>query len=147
MIWCRPLSPTIGILPDRSAEPRRCRIHLPARGQWRPPEPGDADAPFKDDEQAILCRACGVVITHRNQALRVNDRHRHAFFNRAGIAFEVRCFRRAQGLAPSGEPSLAFTWFPGYSWQILLCAACRTHLGWLFANSDRFYGLIATRIT
>ena len=76
----------------------------------------------------------------------INDRHEHAFFNPAGIAFEIRCFRRAPGAVPHGEPSAEFTWFPSYRWQVVLCATCRAHLGWLFINGGSFYGLIATRL-
>lgn len=76
----------------------------------------------------------------------INDRHEHAFFNPAGIAFEIRCFCRAPGAVPHGNPSAEFTWFPAYRWQVALCATCRTHLGWLFTNGGSFYGLIATRL-
>jgi hypothetical protein len=76
----------------------------------------------------------------------VNGRHLHAFFNPAGIAFEIRCFRQAPGAAPQGEPSAEFTWFSGYRWQIALCTTCQSHLGWLFTNGSVFYGLIATRL-
>lgn len=77
----------------------------------------------------------------------VNGRHQHAFFNPAGIAFELRCFRQASGAVPCGEPSAEFTWFSGYCWQIALCATCQSHLGWLFTSDSAFYGLIATRLS
>lgn len=32
----------------------------------------------------------------------------------------------------TGRPSIEFSWFPGYSWQITLCSACHHHLGWKF---------------
>ena len=40
-----------------------------------------------------------------------------------------------------------FSWFPGYSWQIINCAHCYSHLGWQFRALDEssrprsFYGL------
>jgi len=76
----------------------------------------------------------------------VNNRHEHAFFNPAGIAFVLRCFRQAPGVSPCGEPTGEFTWFPGFRWQIVLCATCQTHLGWLFTGTQSFFGLIATRL-
>jgi len=76
----------------------------------------------------------------------MNGRHLHAFFNPAGIAFEIRCFRLVPGAIPRGNPSAEFTWFSGYRWQIVLCATCQSHLGWLFTSDSAFYGLIATRL-
>ncbi|WP_052302114.1 cereblon family protein [Desulfobulbus propionicus] len=93
---------------------------------------------------------CGAAITHRDHVIRVNNRHEHAFFNPTGIAFLIRCFHTAPGVAVWAEPSTAFTWFPGYCWQIVLCAACQSHLGWLFspmAGGRSFYGLIADRLS
>ncbi len=114
--------------------------------QSDPPAPQGDDAAEQRVDRAILCAACSAVITHQDQRLQINNRHEHAFFNPAGIAFEVRCFRQAPGATPHGEPSAEFTWFPGYRWQIVLCAACRTHLGWLFTASQSFFGLIANRL-
>jgi hypothetical protein len=76
----------------------------------------------------------------------VNGRHNHAFFNPAGIAFEIRCFSQAPGAIPFGKPSAEFTWFPQHHWQIALCTTCHTHLGWLFTNGGAFYGLIADHL-
>ena len=46
-----------------------------------------------------------------------------------------------------GVPEAAFSWFPGYSWQILDCARCRVLIGWRFrCADDSFYGLIADRL-
>ena len=76
----------------------------------------------------------------------VNGRHEHAFFNPAGIAFEIRCFHAAPGTALHGAASAEFTWFAGYRWRIALCATCHTHIGWLFTGDDLFYGLIAHQL-
>lgn len=49
-----------------------------------------------------------------------------------------------------GPPSMEFTWFAGHSWRILICGACRTHIGWFFAavqGEGRFFGLIMDRLT
>lgn len=94
----------------------------------------------------ILCAACGAEITHRRHGIAIDDRHTHAFFNPAGIAFEIRCFRAAPGATPQGNPSAEFTWFPGYRWQIAICTACHAHLGWLFTNGASFFGLIAPHL-
>jgi hypothetical protein len=80
-------------------------------------------------------------------------RHEHAFFNPAGIAFQVRCFREAPGCLVQGQATAEFSWFAGYQWQYALCGICLSHLGWLFSsgkssaeNADVFFGLIARKI-
>lgn len=47
-----------------------------------------------------------------------------------------------------GRPSLEFSWFPGYTWQIATCGQCNQHLGWKFVAGEasnlkpkKFYGL------
>ncbi|MGD9950639.1 MAG: cereblon family protein [Desulfobulbus sp.] len=101
-----------------------------------------------DDEKGLYCSACATHITDQNQAISVNGSHQHAFFNPAGIAFEIRCFQTAPGVFSFSAPSDVFSWFPGFSWQIALCSHCRIHLGWRFSNAteQKFYGLIAARL-
>jgi hypothetical protein len=94
----------------------------------------------------VRCAACGHGITTPDQAMQVNGRHTHAFFNPAGIAFELRCFRSAPGISVEGAPTGEFSWFSGCRWQIALCSSCRTHLGWLFTGARSFAGLISGRI-
>lgn len=31
-----------------------------------------------------------------------------------------------------GPPTLTDTWFPGYTWTIVSCRRCGSHLGWMF---------------
>jgi hypothetical protein len=131
-----------GSLPN----PRDCRIHLPSAKVSRRPNSQSGRSPEELDDQALLCSTCGAEVTHRERSITINGRHNHAFFNPAGIAFEIRCFSQAPGVASQGDPSLEFTWFPGYSWQVALCATCHSHLGWLFTNGGSFYGLIANHL-
>jgi hypothetical protein len=142
------LSPPIGTRPPKSrVDPQLRGIRLPSSRTKRPPGPRSDRAP--EEEQNIVCAVCGAVITRRDLAQRVNNRHEHAFFNPAGMTFEIRCFRRAPGVESQGEPSPEFTWFAGYHWQIVVCASCRTHLGWLFRrleDGDVFFGLISNRL-
>ena len=105
--------------------------------------------PAVDEDKALYCRACSARITDQNQAISVNGRHQHAFFNPAGIAFEIRCFQSAPGVLSIGAASDDFSWFPGFSWQVALCLGCQTHLGWRFVSNTSgpaFYGLIAARL-
>jgi cereblon len=58
----------------------------------------------------------------------------------------------------SGRAETRDTWFPGYSWTIMSCGFCLSHLGWKFqcvdestpATEDRplsFYGLSTSQVT
>jgi hypothetical protein len=99
-----------------------------------------------DDDKGLFCRTCSTRITDQDQAVAINGRHQHAFFNPAGIAFEIRCFLSAPGVVVHGPSSSDFSWFPAYCWQIVLCSTCQTHLGWHFVSAlhaSRFFGLIA----
>ena len=126
-------------------DPRRCRVPpLAARCKpARPPADRPDDLTEDQADRGIFCAVCNAEITHQRQATAINGRHEHAFFNPAGIAFDIRCFHAAPGTTPHGASSAEFTWFPGYRWRIVLCATCQTHLGWLFTNGGSFYGLIA----
>ncbi|NLX18221.1 MAG: hypothetical protein GXY53_02935 [Desulfobulbus sp.] len=98
------------------------------------------------NKNSLRCTLCHTVITKQELALSVQGSHEHAFFNPAGIAFEIRCFRAAPGTVLQGGTSDVFSWFSGYHWQVALCAHCRTHLGWRFTGDTVFFGLIAARI-
>ena len=96
---------------------------------------------------AICCRACGGVVTGKDQKIQVSGSHSHTFFNPAGIVFELGCFHQAPGCLMIGGPSGEFTWFPDHLWRVALCRRCRIHLGWLFAmEGNAFYGLILSKL-
>jgi len=60
--------------------------------------------------------------------------------------------KKCWGVMAQGHPSAEYSWFPGYTWQIINCADCWSHLGWEFcATRDDlrpriFYGLTKTAI-
>ncbi len=72
--------------------------------------------------------------------------------NPHGLFFAVLAFATAHNLSLIGAPSLDFTWYPGYAWQIALCLACHQHLGWFFTPTDSlsqqasFYALRQDRV-
>lgn len=69
--------------------------------------------------------------------------HEHTFVNPVGLAFIIGCFTAAPGCSHLGAPETAFSWFPGWSWQIAACARCRAHVGWVYRNAgEQFHGLI-----
>lgn len=133
-------------------------INRPAKHIFRPiqlrrpksrQDTSSQDEPAEDTDRGLYCSACSTRITDQDQAVSVNGRHQRAFFNPAGIAFEIRCFQNAPGTLPSGPPSEDFSWFPGYAWQIVLCSTCQAHLGWKFSavtTAQQFFALIASRL-
>ncbi len=96
-----------------------------------------------EPEKALFCKFCGHLITHADHAVEMNDSHHHAFFNPAGVIFEIRCFSSAAGCTVQGESFSEFTWFAGYTWTLAFCSRCANHMGWYFSSGDLgFYGLI-----
>ena len=88
---------------------------------WRDAEVDEGDA------GALVCSACRAPITDERHAIERGGEHAHTFVNPGGFVHHVRCFRAADGLAAVGGEERAFTWFPGYAWQIVECARCRGH--------------------
>jgi hypothetical protein len=118
-----------------------------------PRRTGDRPAPSTTsrDEDArpgdLLCATCGRRITHEDHRIEVGGAHEHTFVNPGGFVHLVGCFAFASGLSYVGPPETAFSWFPGWSWQIAACLTCRTHLGWLFrCAGDQFHGLLTAQL-
>ena len=75
--------------------------------------------------------------------MEMSGAHEHTFVNPAGVVHHVGCFVAAPGCVHVGTTEEAFSWFPGWTWQIAVCAQCRTHLGWMFrCAGEQFHGLI-----
>ena len=96
----------------------------------------------------LACAVCLQHITTTAARAVVNGRHNHVFCNPHGHVFDISCFSSAANYTVAGPPSDEFTWFPGHTWEIILCAACHTHLGWRFTNpSAGFFGIISSLLT
>ena len=107
------------------------------------------EAPSPEDEASrIVCRQCRQRLTQANHRLSVDGSHQHTFANPSGVVFEIVCYYPVSGITLVGSPSSEFAWFSGHTWQIGICATCRTHLGWLFRSpaNEVFYALIVDRI-
>ena len=140
-------NPTVAEDPDASFF-----LRIPAHG------PGESSAAkvvekqqeeqSPDEEAFILCRQCGQAITRPRERIEVQGAHRHTFANPHGLVFEIGCFKNAMGCGYAGQPTDEFTWFAGYLWRICFCAACLTHLGWVFSSpgGSAFHGLILDRL-
>ena len=100
-----------------------------------------------DTAHSICCAHCLAVITASSHRIEVNGHHEHTCKNPAGMVFQIVLFQQAQ-CQQSGEPAEAYTWFPGFSWQVAYCHQCGVHLGWLYsaAQSPGFYGLIKSHL-
>lgn len=96
----------------------------------------------------LRCIQCRHPISDDFARIAISGSHRHVFANPHGIVFDVGCFAVAPGCVIGGEPTQDFSWFPGTSWQVALCAVCGLHMGWRYTTTDgqRFFGLILDRL-
>jgi hypothetical protein len=125
-------------------------VHFYRRGD-RLPTPATTTDAQRDTRRRharpILCAACRAPVTTRADRTTMRGEHEHYVVNPHGYDFRVGCYRSAPGCLPVGEPSADFSWFPGFRWQIALCAACSTHLGWRFTGGNApFFALIIDRL-
>jgi len=99
------------------------------------------------DDDALRCAACGHRITDRAYRVERAGAHEHTFVNPGGFVHHIGCYAAAPGCIQLGDPQSAFSWFPGWSWQIVVCGRCRAHLGWVFrCTGEQFHGLIVSAI-
>ena len=114
------------------------------------PGAGADEFPARDEGgRRIVCRACGQALTTDRARTERNGGHRHVFANPYGLVFDLALFSAAPGCRGEGPASTEFPWFPGCSWQTVLCRRCAVHLGWRFtplAHGAAFYGLITDRL-
>ena len=95
----------------------------------------------------IRCAACDHRITDAALRIEMAGAHEHTFVNPHGFVHHIACYAAAPGCSYLGDPETAFSWFPGWSWQIAACANCRAHVGWLYRNAgEQFHGLIVAAL-
>ncbi len=98
------------------------------------------------EPRAMLCGVCRAAITTRAARIVVHGAHEHRRVNPSNVSFHLGCFATAPGCVIEGEPTMFWSWFPGYAWQIASCRACGEHLGWAFTGDSTFFGLILPRM-
>lgn len=95
----------------------------------------------------LRCVQCGNLVTTRDQQIEIDGRFEHVFTNPFDLQFRLGCFAAATGCTGVGEITEAYTWFPGYAWQMAVCRQCGNHLGWEYRGSGHaFWGLILSRL-
>lgn len=102
----------------------------------------------------LCCRVCSNRIVLSTARVSFDAGHTHRFINPHGFEFRIGLFDDAPGCRHEGESTEYFSWFPGYTWRIALCAACRARLGWVFecigrpgpGEPEGFYGLVVERL-
>jgi hypothetical protein len=108
--------------------------------QENAPALGNARA---DEDDPIRCRNCREALAPRSARI---DLSPHTFVNPDGLVFELLGVREAPGSTTVGRPTLYWTWFAGYAWQVALCRGCGAHVGWAYSGESRFCGLIRDRV-
>lgn len=99
------------------------------------------------EDESIYCAVCGHRISERAARIEMLGNHEHVFVNPGGFQYRVGCFAAAPGAVPVGPTERAFSWFPGWDWQVTACAGCAAHLGWRYSLADgSFHGLILDRL-
>lgn len=99
-------------------------------------------------DEAIFCASCGEEITRTKHTISRDGGFEHSFANPAGILYRIGCFAEAPGVGGVGPESDEFPWFAGYTWQVVICRGCSTHLGWRFwSPEDEFWGLILQQLS
>jgi hypothetical protein len=125
---------------------RRLKGTPAAPTETPPAQQAEEDTGSRAPETPLCCARCGHVITHEKHRTTVNGRHVHTRVNPHGYVFHFGCFSRAEGCLVFGPPTAEASWFPGFVWEVALCAACKTHLGWAFHGESDFLGLVLDRL-
>ncbi|EFA08465.1 protein cereblon [Tribolium castaneum] len=97
-------------------------------------------------KRLICCAKCDAEIAqHSNVFPMSKDGVQSNYCNPEGYVFETVTVSKATNFTLFGSPSAQFSWFPGYSWTIMHCKMCSSHLGWKFSSVNLkpavFYGL------
>ena len=140
-IWATPDGTTPLLLKTEGGQPQR------PKGE-QDPKSAALDDEDDDEEAWYVCKNCRNRLAHPSARTVMQGSHTHTFANPSGVVFEISCFSSARGYSFLGPSSTEFSWFSGYSWRIIVCSVCITHLGWIFSsqNGSIFFGLITDRI-
>ena len=106
------------------------------------------DEVVQDESSRLYCGACFNAITSLKAKAEIRGHFLHECINPQGFQYQIGCFHQSLGCDISGQPSLEYSWFEGFHWQLCAGNQCQQHLGWYFSRYDRhFFGLIMRRLT
>ncbi|CAL8088918.1 unnamed protein product [Orchesella dallaii] len=97
--------------------------------------------------KVISCRNCQTNIADHSQIFSMSIEGPQAtYVNPHGFVHETLTVYKTKELMTRGLPSVESSWFPGYSWTIVECKRCKSHIGWKFQavgllKPSRFWGL------
>jgi len=99
--------------------------------------------------EPLVCASCNQEVSDTGAIFTVaSERATRVFANPYGHLHEIMTLLYAHSVTVVGPPTTAFTWYPGYAWEVTYCGQCKTHLGWSFgamapdAEPSRFWGLL-----
>jgi hypothetical protein len=103
--------------------------------------------------RALRCRTCGNEVSGEDAVFAPDGASPvRVFSNPQGLLCEILTLRWAKGVVDVGPRTSELTWFAGYTWQVVCCHECSSHLGWHYARVDRdvepgeFWGLLTREI-
>jgi hypothetical protein len=121
-------------------------IHAFQREPEGKPAPTVRASPVdKDEDEKILCAACGAFVAAESARIEAGGAHAHRFTNPGGFTYDIVCLRETACYV-DGKPTTEATWFAGHAWSYAHCGACHAHLGWYYEGPTKFFGLIADRL-
>ncbi|KAK3165409.1 hypothetical protein QOZ80_1AG0032810 [Eleusine coracana subsp. coracana] len=86
----------------------------------------------------IRCRNCLTLIARRSDMVMVSsDGPVGTYMKLRDHANEMIIVYNVTGLALRGDPSKAYSLFPGYTWTIALCSSCESNIGWMFTSDKK----------
>ncbi|XP_026740508.1 protein cereblon-like [Trichoplusia ni] len=99
-------------------------------------------------QTALCCTSCQTEIARREHIFAMSSEGVHSnYTNLGGYMHDILTVRQTSNVQLSGAPSAEYSWFPGYTWTVLLCNTCMAHIGWRFQaekrslRPQRFFGL------
>ncbi|XP_003696072.1 protein cereblon [Apis florea] len=101
------------------------------------------------EDKIFVCSNCDSYIGRQSHMFPMSkEGPQGTYCNPSGIIHETVTLYHAQGLTLSDNPSINYTWFPGYAWTVATCKDCDNHMGWKFTavqnnlKPKAFWGLL-----
>ena len=103
-------------------QPFYTRFVLRDRERDRRSSPATVKDRAGTDERGLVCVVCGHLISDDDHRIEMAGAHEHTFVNPGGFVHHIGCYSAAPGCIYLGPTESAFSWFPGWTWQVAACA-------------------------